>query len=64
MKTQWLLKRNLNTFGLSLEWNGHVVFVKNGKTIIDLRDAPSLATATEEMTKLENTFMAICGAMC
>lgn len=64
MKTQWLLKRNLSSFGLNLEWNGHVVFVKSGNTIIDLRDADNLAKATEEMEKLENSFMAICGAMC
>jgi hypothetical protein len=61
---EWILKRQLSTFNLTLEWNGKEVLVKNNNSIIDLRDAKSLVSATEEMTKLEDSFMEICGAMC
>jgi hypothetical protein len=59
----WLIKRNLNTFGLSLEWDGGMVLVKDKEHVLDVRSAKTGKESGKVMEELEDEFMGICGAM-
>lgn len=59
----YIIKRNLQQFGVTLEWNGERVQVRFLDVLLEEHDAYDLRTAAALMAEVETAYHSTCCAM-